>query len=319
MVVDYNNRGNCCSVIPVDLLSSDTMVLVSRPASGNGFGQGGFRSFVVEKAVFKNEPTWDFLRIIYRLDRKRKELWDEDVEIMKKYLFSYDAIEAPRPTDGLRPCFFEYNPDYEEMTKQFKKFADKHKAVVIAEALGVVPEQVPKMLKKHAITSYIPMVFGMEPWDEKNLYLPEKHQENGFVTFGLHDSSTIYGWWHNLDVWKRQQVLDYLFPGQGWNANDITELIADVQRAVLLKVYQSCARIAVLLISDILMQNDADARVNDPSPNANNANWQKRMPTDCTLGDLLQAARNQPCVDKARRAVELIRFLKRESGRVVNG
>lgn len=298
------------------LLRVDTMVLVARPAQGNGFGEGGFRSFVVEKAVFRNQPVWDFLRIIYRADKKRRELWDEDVANMKKYLFSYGDIAAPSLCDSLRPCFFQYNPAYDEMTGEFKKSADKHSAVVIAEALGVVPDEVPLILKKHGIASYIPMVFGMEPWDSKNPYLVEKHRENSFVTFGLHDSSTIYGWWQKLDRGRRQQVLDYLFPGQGWNANDIPELTEDLQRAVLLKVYNSKSYIAVLLLSDILMQTDADARVNDPSPAGYNANWCKRMPKDCTLTDLLKTSRGESSSAKAVKAVNLVRYLKRESGRI---
>jgi hypothetical protein len=291
------------------------MILVARPADDKGFGDGGFRSFVVEKAVFKNQPLWDFLRIMYRADRERIEVNDEELQIMKKYLFSYDNIVAPQPSDSLRPCFFQYNPAYEEMTKKFKQLADKYKAVVIAEALGVVPETVPQILQKYHITSYIPMIFGMEPWNPDNPYLLDKHSENGFVTFALHDSPTLYGWWQRMDNWQRQQILDYLFPGEGWNANHIPELTEEIQRAVLLKVYQSPAAIAVLLLSDILMQTDAEGRINDPSPGSNNANWQKRMPLDCTFKDLLKAARGQQSSDKANKAVSLIRYLKKESGR----
>nr|MBP7216039.1 4-alpha-glucanotransferase [Candidatus Omnitrophota bacterium] len=294
-------------------LKQDTMILIARRAEGRQKPEGWFRSFVVDKAVFKGEPMWDFTRISDLSDAFAKHFNESPLDALVRYLFPEDHARLPQPTDSVRVAFFRPAPG-EKILKKFLAVAKSQHATMIAEALGVVPQYITDSLNTTGVTNYIPCVFGFEPWNPKNPYFFPNHQENGYVTFGLHDSTTIKTWWDTLAPDNRQQILDWMYPEAEKRSEDYVELTDDLHRDILLKVYQSPARIAVLLWSDILKQGE-EGRINDPNPASGHRDWVARMPLDCTLDNLLSAAQGKPSSEKAAKAIGLIKYLKDRSGR----
>lgn len=138
------------------------------------------------------------------------------------------------------------------------------KRSIIAEDLGVLTEDVHKLLKDSGFPGMKVLQFAFEPnWD--NGYLPHNHVENCVVYTGTHDNDTLTGWWETaLDDHERKHALDYLHitPDEG------------IHWGMLRGAWSSVAWLTVAPIQDFL-QLGKEARMNTPSTLG--GNWRFRL------------------------------------------
>jgi len=281
------------------LLQDDAMLVIAREQETDDPEPFWLRQYCVEKAVHRESPMWDFLRI------SRKNGY-QDHEQLCSYLFA-PYLTGPRPTDSLRPCFFQKGPG-EVLMKKFLAQAQAQDSILISEALGVVPDFVSNSLDKIRMPNYIPLIYGITPRDPQNPYFTPNNDENAFVTFALHDSKTLYTWWNDMDGYEKQAILDHLFTRGGtYNAGHYKDVDEQLHFALLSEVYKSAARIKVLLWSDILL-SDKDEAINVPGMQM--GQWESRLPQTCTLEQLVAAAKKEDSSEQAVRAVYLLRELK---------
>jgi 4-alpha-glucanotransferase len=287
-------------------LKDEGMLLLARPSFGK-LPRQSFSQYSVERAVFKNDSFpwrdsqdpgdyWDYLRI------SKKECFQEH-EHWCAYLFAKGEA-APKPTDSLRPCFFKRGPG-EKLIKAFLKQAALKGTLLICEDLGLIPKFVMDSLQRLKANRYLPLIFGMTPWDTANTYFLKNHEENALVTFTIHDSETLSVWWEKRSEDEKQKILDYLFKSDTEKASKHTMVGEKLQFALLAPVYKSKAKIKVLLWSDLLLSGEEGA-INNPK-NAY-GQWVARMPED--LDALLLAASGKPSTGMAEKAVSLIRKLQ---------
>ncbi|MBN2144078.1 MAG: 4-alpha-glucanotransferase [Candidatus Aureabacteria bacterium] len=278
-------------------LKENNMLLIARKKMTDLSFQYGFKQYVVEKAVFYDQPEWEFLKI-------SRENAFQDHLFLSSYLFLHTE---PQETDSLRPCFFRKGAG-EDFLKEILKQTKKKNTILIFEALGIVPDFIMNSLKKLKAINYIPMIYGMTPRDPNNPYLITNHVKDAFVTFSLHDFHTLVSWWKEKSLSEKQEILNYLFGPFAEKASDHQKVREKLQRALLKKVYESPSKIAVLLWTDILLA-DKDGAINQPGQST--GQWVSRMPQTANLDELLKAAKNESANIAAQKAIDLIRFLRK--------
>ena len=258
-------------------LREDCMLLIVRPSFGKKPTRGSVRQYSVERAVFEQNPKgdlWDYLRISQKNRFQDHERWCS-------YLFA-EGEAAPNPTDSLRPCFFKRGPG-EKIMKTFLKQAKN--TILICEDLGVIPKFVTDSLKQLKAINYLPLIFGMTPWNPSNAYFSPNHGENALVTFAIHDSETLVTWWEKRNDDEKQKILDHLFSPENEKVSEHSFVGEKLQFALLSEVFKSKAKIKVLLWSDLFLSGEEGA-INNPGSAF--GQWVARMPVN--LDALLLAA-----------------------------
>ena len=302
-----HKRKNLFSSVIEDYFSDEdelnhresNMLLVAREAGKKTPVKEWLRQYCVEKSVFEGKPSWDFQKI-------SKDQGYQDHVRMCQYLFASGEWEI-QETDSVRPCFFRKAPG-EKLMKEFLNQADTHKSILIMEALGVVPQWIFDSLNNIKAINYIPMIYGMTPEDPGNPFFKPNHQEESFITFALHDSETLSGWWNVKPLEEKQKLLDYLFGKDEEQASDHREITYPLQKQILSILYESKSRLKVLLWTDIFLCGDEYA-INKPGNQT--GQWMSRMPKDADLDELIKAVKGGHASETAKKAVHLIRELKK--------
>ena len=302
-----HKRKNLFSSVIEDYFSDEdelnhresNMLLVAREGGDRTPTKEWLRQYCVEKSVFEGKPSWDFQKL-------SRDKGYQDHLRMCQYLFSSGEWEMSE-NDSIRPCFFRMAPG-EKLMKDFLKQAQARNSILIMEALGVVPQWIYDSLNHIKAINYIPMIYGMTPDDPGNPFFKPNHQEDSFITFALHDSETLASWWNIKPLTEKQKLLDYLF-GKGIEKADLhQEITYPLQKKILSVLYESKARLKVLLWTDIFLNGDEYA-INKPGNQT--GQWVSRMPRDADLDDLLKAAEGELSSETAKKAVHLIRELKK--------
>ncbi len=143
---------------------------------------------------------------------------------------------------------------------------------IIAEDLGVMTEDVVRLLKESGFPGMKVLQFAFEPnWD--NGYLPHNHIKNCVVYTGTHDNDTLMSWWETaLSPHERQHAIDYLQLSEKEGIN----------WGVIRGAWASVADLAIAPVQDFLALG-GQARMNHPSTLG--GNWQFRI----RKGDLTEA------------------------------
>lgn len=280
-------------------IAADQMLLVAKNSMNGKVCKGWVTQYSVERAIQGEYPMINFLRI-------SEEKKFQDHNALSSYLFTDNECSIKK-NDSIRPCFFVKGPG-ENLMKKFLYKAIHGNTILIAEALGIVPEYIFKSLDKMKIINYIPLIYGLTPLSPNNLYFPKNHQKNAFVTFSLHDSETLYSWWINKTEKDKQDILDYLFTDEKEKASNHNEVNYKLHLKLLSKVYESKAFIKVLIWTDIFLTNNDDC-INKPGSQM--GQWISKMPKDSDIDDLLNALKNQETTEKAKYAITLLKDLKK--------
>jgi 4-alpha-glucanotransferase len=132
---------------------------------------------------------------------------------------------------------------------------------IIAEDLGVITEDVRKLLKATQFPGMKLLQFAFDAREESD-YLPHLYEENTVVYTGTHDNETTRSWFDNLPNEDLKYCLDYI--NHRGKANRVDSLI----KATL----QSRSKIAIIPIQDYLNLGQ-EARMNIPSTVGHNWRW----------------------------------------------
>ncbi|ASU38823.1 4-alpha-glucanotransferase [Herbaspirillum sp. meg3] len=189
----------------------------------------------------------------------------------------------------------------------------RHRAIVIGEDLGTVPEGFDTQLQNSGLLGIGVLWFERE---QKQFLPPKAWPAHAIATTSTHDLPTVAGWWSGRDIGWRAE-LDLLTPGDTeaqalddrkqdrrslWQAlqeagcvsgeqpaDDQPESVADGAAAY---IAQTPAPLALLPIEDLL---GLEEQPNLPGTVAVHPNWQRRLPA--TASTLLEQT---PCRRRMR-------------------
>lgn len=134
-------------------------------------------------------------------------------------------------------------------------------AKIIAEDLGIIPQEVRDFLAQTGLPGMAILHFAFDGADSKNLYLPHNIKPNTVVYPGTHDNSTTVGWYEAANEATRDHVRRY-FRISG------REIAWDLIRAT----YASGANLGIIALQDFLSLGD-EARMNTPGTTYGNWQW----------------------------------------------
>ena len=80
---------------------------------------------------------------------------------------------------------------------------------IIAEDLGLITPDVTALRKRFAFPGMRILQFAFGD-DNRNLYLPRRHEPDSVVYTGTHDNDTTLGWWKDATAREREHALAYL-------------------------------------------------------------------------------------------------------------
>jgi 4-alpha-glucanotransferase len=150
----------------------------------------------------------------------------------------------------------------------FKKLKQSYPNLpFIAEDLGVITEDVERIIKKLGLPGMRVLQFG---FDEKNfpynMHLPHDYIKNCVAYTGTHDNNTIQGWLQK-EINKKQKRLLRKYMGKNFR-------LKNAHWEFIRMTLASVAQLAIIPIQDILGLGD-EARMNYPSHT--DSNWQWRL------------------------------------------
>ncbi|WP_050478935.1 4-alpha-glucanotransferase [Herbaspirillum rhizosphaerae] len=180
----------------------------------------------------------------------------------------------------------------------------RHRAIVIGEDLGTVPEGFDAQLKDSGLLGIGVLWFERE---QRRFMAPKAWPAHAIATTSTHDLPTVAGWWRGRDIeWRAE--LDLLMPGDtaaqalddrkqdrsslwqalldagcvsgGQPADDQPEAVVDGAAAY---IAHTPAPLALLPVEDLL---GLDEQPNLPGTVAVHPNWQRRLPA--TADSLLE-------------------------------
>ncbi len=136
---------------------------------------------------------------------------------------------------------------------------------IIAEDLGIITDDVRKLLDESGFPGMRVMIFGFNSWED-NCHLPHNYVPNSIVYTSTHDSQTIC-----------EQIMDLCSPADADFARDYIRWDGKepLAWAAIKSVFLSPASIAMTQMQDVLNLG-ADARMNKPAT-VGGSNWRWRM------------------------------------------
>ena len=176
---------------------------------------------------------------------------------------SYYAI--PNSSQSALEGSWRKGPGIQFFEEMKKTFGDE--LPLIAEDLGLIGEDVIRLLKESGLPGMKVMQFGIDD-GPKSTHLPHNYVKNSVAYLGTHDNDTIIGWQSKASEEKKKFAYDYIGFGksEGFNISMIRALFASV------------SDIAVITLAD-LMGLDSSGRINTPGTDKNN--WQWRIQDGC--------------------------------------
>lgn len=146
----------------------------------------------------------------------------------------------------------------------------------IAEDLGVITDDVNKMLKKAGFPGMKVLQFAFDS-DDKNPYLPDNFGTNCIVYTGTHDNNTTTGWYNSGSGEMKRKITSYIRKYKGWRDTSIKAPMFSgtaTDRLLVELAFQSKADTCIIQMQDHLMLG-AEGRVN--TPGTVGGNWEWRM------------------------------------------
>ena len=132
--------------------------------------------------------------------------------------------------------------------------------LIIAEDLGIIPESVVELRRRHNLPGMSVLYFGFDDDNVDNPHRPQNLNKSNIVYTGTHDNDTTMGWWENVDAKGKKRV-------------DSVGLAGENPCDTLIRIAMSSpAPLAVVPLQDIL-QLGTEARMNTPGETDGNWKW----------------------------------------------
>jgi len=146
---------------------------------------------------------------------------------------------------------------------------------IIAEDLGLLTDEVRKLLKDSGYPGMSVLQFAFSP-DEESSYLHHNHNRHSVVYTGTHDNDTTRGWFSAQHPAEVKKALEYLGAEGGYAG----------RQAFIRAALASVANLAILPIADYLGLG-GQARINTPAT-VGGHNWSWRMQGSALTDKLAQ-------------------------------
>ena len=157
----------------------------------------------------------------------------------------------------------------EDLFNELHKHIDKDR--IIAEDLGIIDDGVRELLRFTGYPGMKILSFAFNG-DSRNLYLPEKYDENCVCYTGTHDNDTLVGLINNMNEWDYNNLVNGVT-----NSLKAFEINMDITNqkgligAIITLGAMSNANLFVVPMQDILGL-DTDYRINEPGT-VKDQNW----------------------------------------------
>ena len=149
---------------------------------------------------------------------------------------------------------------------EIKKVAKDN--LIIAEDLGVITEEVVKLVEKSGFPGMRVLQFAFSG-DKNSPHLPFNYKNNCVAYTGTHDNNTLLGYVWEMDDGDRRRMLKYFgYASPDWNA---------CYDSVLRGMFASHAGLVILPVQDLLLYG-ADTRMN--TPGVSQKNWAFRVTSE---------------------------------------
>jgi len=90
-----------------------------------------------------------------------------------------------------------------ELVRVLAEVSQEHRAIIIGEDLGVVPEGFREEMRRAKLLGY--RIFYFER-DDRGFIPPEHWSRNALACVGSHDTPTLAGWWRGGDIDERERI-----------------------------------------------------------------------------------------------------------------
>ena len=175
-----------------------------------------------------------------------------------------------------------------------------NQTAVVAEDLGIVPDEFRRAMSERAL--YSNKVFYFEKWHDTQFKLPKEYEPHALAMTNNHDVPTMLSWWNETDLVLRDR-LSLLEPGvsleeviahrreekrnllgainssgslpENWGENDVERPMDWGLQCSILKYTATCAsQFFVIQLEDALMMDDP---VNVPGTFKEHQNWSRKL------------------------------------------
>ena len=137
--------------------------------------------------------------------------------------------------------------------------------LIVAEDLGIIPESVTELRKRHNLPGMSVLHFGFDDENEDNPHRPANLSKDRVVYTGTHDNDTTMGWWESASSERKVRIGEVGLAGE--NACDTLIRLA----------MESQAPLAIVPIQDVL-QLGTKSRMNTPGKATGNWSWKFEWP-----------------------------------------
>lgn len=143
-------------------------------------------------------------------------------------------------------------------------FSQIDKSKFIAEDLGIITEEVKKVIKHYELPGMKILLFAFGNDYPYGDYLPKNIDNNCVIYTGTHDNNTVLGWWNDeAEDAEKNRVSEYL-------EKDINESNLNWE---LIELAMSSRADNVIIPMQDLLSLGASARMNTPSTKSGNWTW----------------------------------------------
>lgn len=222
---------------------------------------------------------------VYDFDKMKEDGYSWWVKRFKNALKIFDYVRL----DHFRGFDRYYEIDYGRPDAKIGKWvqvdgkgffdvihANVKKDRIIAEDLGIIDDGVRNLLAYCGYPGMRILSFAFNG-DEKNMYLPEKIEENSICFTGTHDNDTLIGLTEHFSEWDRKNFINGVQDSlAAFKIKKTLKNEKDLANAVIELGFASKAELLILPMQDVALLN-GDYRMNTPGREI--ANWTMKIPS----------------------------------------
>mgnify|MGYP000567834537 CR=1 FL=1 len=208
--------------------------------------------------------------VLYNWDEHEKDDWRWWRMRMTRMLKLYDVVRidhfrgfhsawaVPREAENGIIGQWQDGPK-EKIIEQLVKVAVNENRI-IAEDLGIIPQEVVDLRLKYNLRGMAIMQFGFDDGYLESPHYPNNINSMQVIYTGTHDNDTTLGWWNNIDNSSKQRVLQ------------LTGKTKDIVGSMITLAGNSKACLCIIPLQDIL-RLDSSGRMNIPGVEQGNWQW----------------------------------------------
>jgi len=208
--------------------------------------------------------------VLYRWDAHKQENWRWWKERMARMLRLFDMVRIdhfrgfhsawaiPTEDETAKNGVWQDGPK-DELIQALVDIAQS-KERIIAEDLGIIPQEVTELRIRNELRGMGVLQFGFDGNLNSNPHHPNNINELQVVYTGTHDNNTTLGWWNESDDGRKRRLVQLLNEGE------------DVVSGCIRLALSSKASMAIVPLQDIL-KLDFESRMNTPGTTNNNWKW----------------------------------------------